>query len=116
MSDKHEEDCLCLDCANQRTLATIDPAPSELACTDLLASLVARIRQRIGEEIIREEKMRDFFVGHYSYAKAGWNELRKEGLVTALGCIDVALSDSPKTAHLQSDANAELSEQPTKTP
>ena len=50
MSDKHEDDCLCLDCANQRTLDAIDPAPSELDCTVWLACVVRLLKAAVCPE------------------------------------------------------------------
>lgn len=81
-------------------------ADGSVESSDLLAVTVARFRKRCGEEIETERKRRDFFVGHGQHYKAGWNQLRMEGLETALDCMDVALSESPKTCHLQS-ANVE---------
>jgi hypothetical protein len=66
MSDKHEDDCLCLDCANARTLEMIEtqcnssaahPArvkisitidKDELRCIENLAWMVKNSKQNVG--------------------------------------------------------------------
>lgn len=70
---------------------------------ELLISALKRFRARMAEEMRQEQTSLDFFVSHGQHAKAGWNELRLEGLRNAIACMNVALSQSPTTAHLQDD-------------